>query len=138
PSSSPSSSPSPSSIPPDLARALSIDLAALEETCPTTRLRRSTTHHHSSTGSIQSAASPSSSTSALPSSSLSSLSPFLAGDVFSVADCAVWPLVDALRRSGWDGWSDERWPELVGYWRALGEERGLLVDGGVEGEDASR
>lgn len=129
----PSSSPS-SSIPPDLARALSIDLAALEETCATTRLRRST-HHHSSNGSIgsiPSAASPSSSTTAVTTtSSSSSLSPFLAGDAFSVADCAVWPLVDALRRSGWDGWSDERWPELAGYWRALGEERGLL-DGGVE------
>ncbi|OJD29184.1 isochorismatase family protein family [Diplodia corticola] len=114
--------PSPPTIPPDLSRALSIDLAALEDSCASTRLRR---------GRTNSGGDAADKTAGLS----SSVSPYLAGDAFTVADCAVWPLVDALRRSGWEGWSDERWPELGAYWGALrgagGDVRAL---GGGEGE----
>ncbi|KAL1641883.1 hypothetical protein SLS58_005718 [Diplodia intermedia] len=111
----------------NLSRALSTDLAALEETraaTPSLRHRTNSGNSNNNGGTAEGQREER--------GKASSPSPYLAGDAFSVADCAVWPLVDALRRSGWAGWSDEWWPELVGYWRALGEEvEGLgLVEGG--------
>lgn len=81
------------SMPADLAQQLTGDLAALEELHATDALRRN------------------------------QASPYLVGGAFSIADCAVWPLVNALKRSGWSGWSGERWPELAGYWGELVEAR---------------
>ncbi|KAL0260249.1 hypothetical protein SLS55_003934 [Diplodia seriata] len=133
-SSSSPSSPSPPSVPPDLSRALSIDLAALEETRAATTLRRHRTDSNSN-GNNNGGTTADREREERGKAS----SPYLAGDALSVADCAVWPLVDALRRSGWAGWRDEWWPELVGYWRALGREvGGLLVEEGGGGGDVER
>ncbi|KKY14382.1 putative isochorismatase family protein family [Diplodia seriata] len=105
-SSSPSS-PSPSSppsIPPDLSRALSIDLAALEETraatTPLLLLLRRHRHRTDSNGNGNGNNNAGTTADQEREERGKASSPYLAGDALSVADCAVWPLVDALRRSG--------------------------------------
>ncbi|KAH7062573.1 hypothetical protein B0J12DRAFT_695112 [Macrophomina phaseolina] len=79
---------------PHIAELLTADLAALEELRASDHLRRD----HDSP------------------------SPYLVDNEFSVADCAVWPLVNALKAvCAWEGWrwSAERWPELSDYWAGL-------------------
>lgn len=44
--------------------------------------------------------------------------PFIAGRRFSVGDCATWPLLDELV-TNWNGWSEERLPNLTEYYRML-------------------
>lgn len=47
---------------------------------------------------------------------------FIAGDRFSIADCAAWPVLDAIVE-GWEGWTRECFPKLTAYYERLYEKR---------------
>lgn len=103
----------------NLTEALTNHLAALEDHRATDRLRRRSKP-----------ASPSPTREAE-----AGRSAYLTGPTFSVADAAIWPLVNALLGAlGDDDGSCDRWPCLREYWRGLAgvrkDVRELLVDGG--------
>lgn len=54
---------------------------------------------------------------------ISESGPYIAGNRFTIADCAIWPLVDEAVRwrgednaaEGWMGWNEERFPALTAF-----------------------
>jgi len=50
---------------------------------------------------------------------------FVAGARFSIADCYVWPVVDALVE-GWEGWTEDAFPGLTGWWRGVWRKKACV------------
>ena len=63
-------------------------------------------------------------------------SEFVSGEVFTIVDCAFWPvLTEVVRR--WEGWSEKRYPNLASYWKKIGampSTRQALAEKGDRGE----
>lgn len=51
--------------------------------------------------------------------------PFIAGKKFSIADCAIWPILDDCVRD-WDGWEETKWPGLAEYYRLAWKKKACL------------
>jgi nicotinamidase-related amidase/glutathione S-transferase/alkylated DNA repair dioxygenase AlkB len=51
--------------------------------------------------------------------------PFIAGNRFSIADCVVWPLLDACMDK-WEEWDESTWQELAEYCRATWKKKSCL------------
>lgn len=49
---------------------------------------------------------------------------FIAGDHFTVIDCAFWPLLNEIVTE-WEEWSDRRYPELSAYHRRLAQRESV-------------
>ncbi|OCL10084.1 hypothetical protein AOQ84DRAFT_289986 [Glonium stellatum] len=47
---------------------------------------------------------------------------FIAGPRFSIADCAIWPVLDVIVES-WEGWTQRDFPTLTTYYQELWKKR---------------
>ncbi|CAI6313480.1 unnamed protein product [Periconia digitata] len=52
--------------------------------------------------------------------------PYAAGRRFSMGDCVAWATLDEILSTGWDGWTEERFPVLTEYYRFLWKKRRYL------------
>ncbi|KAH0538962.1 hypothetical protein FGG08_004477 [Glutinoglossum americanum] len=59
---------------------------------------------------------------------------FIAGSVFSIADCAFWPVLSGIRRD-WSGWDSARWKGLVEYLERIGDRRAAKE--ALDGEESA-
>jgi glutathione S-transferase/alkylated DNA repair dioxygenase AlkB len=51
--------------------------------------------------------------------------PFIAGRRFSIADCFVWPVVDALAEE-WGDWDEQSWPRLAEWYKAVWRKKACV------------
>ncbi|KAI9861808.1 MAG: hypothetical protein M1824_001919 [Vezdaea acicularis] len=56
---------------------------------------------------------------------------FVAGERFTLADCAFWPVLDEIV-AGFEEWRESEWPALSEYWRRVGKRESVRLARGEE------